>query len=82
LDEAQRRVADALGIRRGLHHEEPGRADLAEELGYTLYLSEAVNAGGDYRAEVISALAPFARAGAISARGAQILHWASDSDDE
>jgi len=77
LVEAHRCLTIALDARRGLHRQEPQRADLAEELGVTLYLFAGV-AGEqrEARQEVVEILVPFEQADTITSKGAALLGWA------
>jgi len=82
--EARRQLGRAVIIRRGLYQREPKRAELAEELSFTLYWLVGAAAEAEVatnaRAEVSALLAPFEQAGNITPRGARMLGRARGSE--
>jgi tetratricopeptide (TPR) repeat protein len=80
-------VDRAVSVRRAIHRLEPHRVDVAVEFAYTLYLSvlivflgEQENAGLAEREEIVEVIAPFERAGLLTARGHSLLAWAREGD--
>jgi len=77
LVESHRCLTIALEARRGLHLQEPARADLAEEIGVTLYLlAGAVIDPRQAQQEVVEILVLFEQASTITPEGTAFLGWA------
>ncbi|MGH3869420.1 MAG: hypothetical protein ACRDQ4_25605, partial [Pseudonocardiaceae bacterium] len=71
---------EALIIRRALNAREPKRIDLAQELAVCLRLVAASDHSKlqEVERELINLLSPFEISGTITARAAEILHWARE----
>jgi hypothetical protein len=71
-------LATAADTRRALHHQEPNRIDLAEELEVTLVLLTGVVTQGmatEIKEEALGVLEPFERAATITPKGMAVLRW-------
>jgi hypothetical protein len=81
ISTAHRHIRAALSIRWHIHQRESGRADLAIELAYALYLAAAITGSADqHRQQMIDLLKPFELVDALSQRGQALLAWAREHE--